>query len=51
MRIGKKPGMMVVLALGMMWLLQGCAASRSNCDCNDLSKNYKAPKSYKKNVY
>lgn len=46
-----KTGLIVAIALGMGLLLGGCAASRSNCDCNDLSKNYKVPKSHKRNIY
>lgn len=36
---------------GLSVIIGSCASSRSGCDCNDLSKNYKAPKTYKKNVY
>jgi hypothetical protein len=45
-----KAGFILVCALGMGLLLESCASSRSNCDCNDLSKHYKAPKSYKRNI-
>lgn len=47
----RKTGFILLFALGLGMILEGCAASRSNCDCNDLSRNYKAPKSYKRNVY
>lgn len=46
-----KTGIFLVLLAGMGLLLESCASSRSNCNCNDLSKHYKAPKSYKRNVY
>jgi hypothetical protein len=46
-----KAGFFLVALLGLGLLLESCASSRSNCDCNDLTKHYKAPKSYKRNVY
>lgn len=39
--------LLTVMLLGIV--LPGCASSRS-C-CNDLSRNYKPPKSHKRNVY
>ncbi|MFT4062396.1 MAG: hypothetical protein QM642_08580 [Edaphocola sp.] len=42
---------LLLLAAGSAFLLQSCAASRG-CGCdNDLSKNYKPPKSHKRNIY
>jgi hypothetical protein len=51
MKHAAKAGFILLMVLGLGLLLEGCASSRSNCDCNDLSKNYKPPKSYKKNIY
>jgi len=41
---------LLALILGSSLVLQSCAASRSHCDCNDLTRNYKPPKSYKRNI-
>jgi hypothetical protein len=45
-----KAAVLLVIILGAGLMLQSCASSRSHCDCNDLTKNYRAPKSYKRNV-
>ncbi len=43
--------LILIIALGLgFFIIESCAASRSNC-CNDLSRDFKAPKSHKRNVY
>ncbi|WP_190277237.1 hypothetical protein [Taibaiella lutea] len=43
-------GLALILIFSAGCLLQSCASSRCGCG-NDLSKNYKAPKSHKRNVF
>lgn len=46
----RKITFLVLTLVSLGFLLQSCASSRNSC-CNDLSRNYKPPKSHKRNVY
>ncbi len=46
-----KLAFILLMVFGISFLLESCASSRNTCNCNDLNKNYKIPKSHKKNIY